>query len=72
MAPSQLIKGNDVNNTTVLLWKEPNMYHPPISVPKQRHKHRSLTGAHLNDERACINLQNRFFPEGVWCSIYES
>lgn len=56
MAPSQLIKGNGVNNTTVLLLKEPNMYYPPISAPKQHHKHRSLTAAHLNDERVYINL----------------
>ena len=56
MALSQLIKGNGVNNTTVLLWKEPSMYYPPITAPKRRHKHRSLTAAHLNDERVCINL----------------
>jgi hypothetical protein len=32
MAQSQLIKGNGVNNITVLLLKEPNMYHPTISA----------------------------------------
>lgn len=55
-APSQLIKGNGVSNTTVLLLKEVNMYYPPISAPKPHHKHRSLTEAHLNDERVYINL----------------
>lgn len=49
MAQSQLIKGNDVNNISVLLLKEPNMYDPRIRVPKQHHKHRSLTAAHLNE-----------------------
>lgn len=56
MAQSQLIKGNGVNNITVLLLKEANMYYPPITAPKQCRKHRSLTAAHLNDERVCINL----------------
>lgn len=56
MAQSQLIKGNGVNNISVLLLKGPNMYYPPIRAPKQHHKHRSLTAAHLNDERVCINL----------------
>lgn len=71
MAPSQLIKGNGVNNTTVLLLKEPNMYYPPISAPKQHNKHRSLTAAHLNDERVNINLWNRYYPgEGGNCSLY--
>lgn len=64
MACSQLIKSNGVNNTTMLLLKESNMYYPPITVPKQHHKHRSLTAAHLNDERVCINLWNRFYPGG--------
>lgn len=40
------------------------MYYPPISVPKQHNKHRSLTAAHLNDERVYINLWNRFYPGG--------
>lgn len=73
MAPSQLIKANGVNNTTVLLLKEPNMYYPPISAPKQHLKHRSLTAAHLNDERAYINPWNRFYPGGkIVLFIYES
>lgn len=73
MAQSQLIKGNGVNNTTVLLLKEPNMYYPPISAPQQHRKHRSLTAAHLNDEMVDINLGNRFYPGGkVVLSIYES
>lgn len=55
MAQSQLIKGNGVNNATVLLLKEPNMYYPPISAPKQHHEHRSLTATHLNDEKVYIN-----------------
>lgn len=56
MAQSQLIKSNGVNSTTVLPLKEPSMYYPPISAPKQHHKHRSLTAAHLNEERVYINL----------------
>lgn len=56
MAQSQLIKSNGVNSTTVLPLKEPSMYYPPISAPKQHHKHRSLTAAHLNEERVYTNL----------------
>ena len=73
MAQSQLIKANGVNNTTVLLLKEPSMYYPPISAPKQHHKHRFLTAAHLHDERVYINLWNWFYPGGkIILSIYES
>lgn len=73
IAQSQLIKGNDVNNISVLLLKEPNMYYPRIRVPKQHHKHRSLTAAHLNEVRPCINLWNRFCPgREIVLSVYES
>lgn len=72
MARSQLIKGNDVNNTTVLLLKGPSMYYPPTGAPKQCHKHGSLTAAHLSDERVCINLWNPLYPGGkIVLSIYE-
>lgn len=73
MAQCQLIKGNDVNNISVLLLKELNVYSPRIGVPKQHHKHTSLTAAHLNEVRVCINLWNSFCPgREIVLSVYES